>query len=543
MLIKRIRLLSIGLAAAVTVLPLTIAIPTAAADPAAGTVQQIGPGQFILDDQSFEFAETDVTEGAIGRRHTVTAVAGTLARPESVPSARADLAVFGPGWSAEFLGGATSRSLSVHGDSIVVTEVGLPGSIQYDLKSSAALPMGGGVRKFEAADGGKLTETTRWDSALGALHTTITETPAMDLGAPADGDDSFVKPDGTVAAAADISLTYTWARVTSDAASWRVTGVGNTAHGTATVGYDRLGRVATVTEPAAGETPQSVLTFAYATATTATSAGFGDYAGRVKEISLATGSNAPEVVARYAYDTAGYLRTVTAPSVSLQATYAYDTVGRVSTLSSLSKGGWDLNYAGDSAAPTATPTGPGSLPDAPDSPDSPPSGAPSLADPGAIAPPSTEFQPDGSVSAQAYPSYCSSAATWLWYTKSGCSAWVAHYGWRKPYWRQLPTRRWVVGVLFDHCTRAPDRPAGFDFVAACDMHDYGYGLIGNTYKLYRYYLDRWHKSPVDDLFYVTLRDWTCSAYGARRAYCRAIAWVYRGAVRFGNPKNGAYATR
>ncbi|MFD9950227.1 phospholipase A2 [Nonomuraea sp. NPDC059023] len=468
---------------------------------------------------------------------------GTLAKPESVPFTRTDLAVFGPGWAAEFLGGTTSRSLSVHGDFIVVSEVGLPGSTRYDLKSSAALPMGGGVREFEAVDGAKLSEGTRWDDALGALRTTIIETPAMDLGARAHGDDSFAKPDGTVADAADLNLTFTWAQVTSDAASWRVTGVGNKTHGTATVGYDGHGRVATVTEPAAGQTPKSVLTFSYAAATTATAAGFGDYAGRVKQISLATGSGATQVVAKYTFDTAGYLRTVTDPGVSAQATYAYDAMGRVSTLSSVSKGAWDLRYVGGSAAPTATSTGDGGLPNVPDSPDSPPAGAPSLADPDATAPPAAEFRPADDVSVLAYPSYCSTATTWLYYTKGGCSAWAAHYGWRKPYWRELPTRRRVVGVVYDHCTRAPDRPSGFNFVAACDMHDYGYGLIGNRYKLYRYYLDSWHKRSVDDVFHVTLRDWTCPAYGQRRAYCGRVAWVYRAAVRFGNPKNGADATR
>ncbi|MFG1682672.1 phospholipase A2 [Nonomuraea sp. NPDC049269] len=519
---------------AATILPILAAVPATAdvAEPESG-VQQIGPGQYFPDSKIFEVSETDVAAGAIGRRHRVAAVDGGLARPEAVN--RTDLAVFGPGWQAEFLGGTTSRSLSVQGDTITVAEQDLSRSIRYDLKSSVSFPAGGGVRKFEAADGSKLSETTRWDAAAGAMRSTVAETPALDLGAPADG---------TATSSADYALTYTWAQVNAaDPASWRVTSVGDIAYGTSSVSYDPQGRVASVTEPAAGESPQSVLTFTYATATTATSGTFGDFAGRVKEVSLATGSDTPQVVARYGFDAGGYLRTVTDPGVGERAGYAYDASGRVSVVSSERKGAWELSYAGSSAAPAATSTGPGGFPDAPDSASStqPPPGAPSLADPSATGPPTAEFPPGGIDGTQSYPRQCSFAAAWLWYTRSGCSAWAAHYGWHKPYWRQLPTRRWVVGILHDQCT-APtgSRPGGFDFRSACDMHDYGYGLIGNTYRNYSYYLDRSRKNDVDDVFYVTLRDLTCTAYGSVRAsICRIWAWIYRVGVRFGNPRNGA----
>ncbi|GAA0939354.1 phospholipase A2 [Nonomuraea longicatena] len=519
----------------------TATTATTTADPT--PVQQIGPGQYFADTRVFEVSESDVAAGAIGRRHKVAAVDGGLARPESVPAARTDLAVFGPGWQAEFLGGTTSRALNVQGNEVVVTELGLSGSTRYELKSSVDFPSGGGIRKYEATDGSKLSETTRWDTTAGAMKTTITEVPAMDLGTPAAGDDGFVNADGSATSAADLNLTYTWSQLGS--ASWRVTDVANRAHGAAAVRYDPQGRVASVTESAAGDTPESVLTFQYATSTTATAATFGDFQGRIKQISLATGTDPAQVVARYGFDTAGYLRTATDPTDDGQAGYAYDATGRVTTLSSERKGAWDLSYSGSSASPTATSTGPGGLPDAPDPASStrPPAGAPSLADPNTTGPPTGEFPPEGIDPGQAYPRHCWYAASWLWYTRAGCAAWTAHYGWRKPYWRQLPTGRWVVGILYDHCTSAPDRPGGFNFIPACDMHDYGYGLIGNTYKGYRFYLDRHRKVDVDDVFYVTLRDWTCSAYSWwRRGTCRNIAWVYRKAVRFGNPRNGANAT-
>ena len=73
---------------------------------------------------------------------------------------------------------------------------------------------------------------------------------------------------------------------------------------------------------------------------------------------------------------------------------------------------------------------------------------------------------------------------------------------------------------------------------------YGYGVIGNTYKHYKYYLDRSRKADVDGRFYITMRDKVCGGYFVLfRATCRRIALVYWGFVRVkGNPKNGANAT-
>ncbi|WP_189999953.1 hypothetical protein [Streptomyces rubradiris] len=56
------------------------------------------------------------------------------------------------------------------------------------------------------------------------------------------------------------------------------------------------------------------------------------------------------------------------------------------------------------------------------------------------------------------------------------------------------------------------RPGGFNFRAACDTHDYGYGLIGNTYKGYKYHLDRSKKSNTDNAFCTTMKTHSCKAY-------------------------------
>ncbi|MEU7837312.1 S8 family serine peptidase [Nonomuraea sp. NPDC049129] len=92
----------------------------------------------------------------------MAAIDGSLAQPKAVPASRADLSVFGPGWQAEFLGGMTGRKLEVLSDAVQVTELDSGEKTRYALKSSVSFPDGGGVRRYEAEGGAKLTETTRW---------------------------------------------------------------------------------------------------------------------------------------------------------------------------------------------------------------------------------------------------------------------------------------------------------------------------------------------------------------------------------------------
>ncbi|GIH99870.1 phospholipase A2 [Planobispora takensis] len=536
--------------AAIAVAFLPLIFPTASASASARTtedpdpvpVQQVGPGQYLSDTGVFKISETDVSAGLIGRKHGVIAVDGGLARPQSAPPARPDLSVFGPGWQAEFLGGTINRKLEVQSGAVLVTDLAEGESVRYELRSSVSFPGGGGVQRYEAPDGSKVTETTRWDSAAGAMRTSISETVATKLGDQQleEGDDAFTDADGAPLSSAALNLTYSWTRLDGlqSADTWRVTGLGNTAHGTSSVGYDAQGRVSTIREPAAGDVPEELLTVHYATATTATAAAFGDYAGRLKEITITSGATAPQTVARYGYDPSGLLRTMINPSTdaSPQATYAYDAVGRLSSVDSRDLGGWQLSFAAGSAVPTATSTDPGR----------PVPGGPIQGyDPDTTGPAPGEFLPGDVSGVQANPRTCYYAYTWLWYTRAECySAWVAHYGWRKPAWKQLPTRAWVVGIKHDHCTSAPDKPSGFDFRSACDMHDYGYGLIGNVYRHYIRWLDIGRKLDVDSLFHVTLRDYTCPAYSKiKRPLCRSYAYTYWKAVKArGNPRNGANAT-
>ncbi|MEV4016922.1 phospholipase A2 [Nonomuraea angiospora] len=511
----------------------------ALADPPPANVQELGPGQYSSDTKTFRLTELDVSAGAISRKHGVALTAGDLARPQSAPATRPELGVFGPGWQAEFAGGEINRKLENQNGTIVVTELDEGTSTSFALKSSVSFPDGGGIQTYEAGDGSKITETTKWDAVIGAMRTTTTETFVTDLGPLDPGDEPLTNTDGTPVSATDLQLTYTWSRPAGapSADPWRVTSVGTVAFGKSTITYDAQGRVSAVKEPARGQSPETVTRFAYATTTTATGTSTGDYAGRLKEVTVAYGTDAPRTEASYAYDPNGLLRTVTDPSVgAVQGTYTYDPVGRLSSIESVSNGGWQLTFPAGAAAPQVAATGT----DLPAN-GGPTEGAAGLDDPDATEPPAGDFLPDGVDPPQSYPKKCDTAKTWMWYTKSGCSAWAYHGGsWKKPDWKRTASGFKVRGIVHDHCTKpGPDRPAGFDFRPACDSHDYGYGLMTNQKKKYKYYLDRtvWRKLDVDTRFYITLKDKVCGGYFFLvRGTCRKIAAVYYAAVvGFGMP--------
>ncbi|GGQ34879.1 phospholipase A2 [Streptosporangium pseudovulgare] len=507
------------------------------AEPPPAEVQEVGPGQYSADTKTFKLTELDVSNGLIMRKHGVTVLDSGLAQPQSAPASRPEAGVFGPGWHAEFAGGQINRKLEAQNGAIVVTDLeeGVP--TRYALKSSLSLPNGGGIQTYQSADGSKVTETTKWDAAAGALRTTMTETIPLDEATRQADDATWTNPDGSPVSADDLTTTYTWQRQSGlpAADNWRVTGVGTAAYGTRTVGYDSQGRVSSVREPAGVQSPEALLTFKYATATTATGTSFGDYAGRIKEIAVALGAEAPQTQARYAYDEGGLLRAVTDPSVAAtQATYAYDAAGRLASIDSATNGAWRLSFPAGATAPVASAT------DAGRPVSGEPAEGPAGADGSAATEPSAgDFLPDGVDPPQSYPSKCNTAKTWMWYTKSGCTAFAYHHGWKWPGWKRTASGFKVRGIYHDHCTSPTgSRPGGFDFRPACDSHDYGYGLITNKKMKYKYYLDRNRKADVDAMFFGTMYDKVCGGYFIiTRPTCRGIAIIYYDAVRrFGNPQ-------
>ncbi|MGW1886143.1 phospholipase A2 [Streptomyces sp. NPDC001970] len=486
-----------------------------------GTIQQIGPGSYQSASNSFEFAETDVPTGLMGRSHSVVGQLQGISQAQDAPTNRSDLGVFGPSWEAEFLGGQLNRKLTPGSGSITTTDLTANESIRYDLTDSIAGPNGGSVNTYTSADGSKLVETIKWDDLAGVLKTTVVETLNIDLTTPVEGDDVPVDALGNPIPAADLKPSYTYKQVGGGGDNWRVTAAGNAAYKQTTVSYDSIGRVSTINEPASPETPADSVKVNYATTTTASGETLGDVTGRVKDITLTSGQTV-QTVARYSYDGSGLLRKVTNPNEGADlSTYTYDTNKRVATVATpVSQ--WDLNYVGDAAAPNAVqtvgttpnPNDPINLPPAPDE-------SPTVAD---------------------NPWYCDHAMRWTWWQGPDCVTSVAHYGWRNPSWRQAPNGRWIMGIHYDHCTSSPDKPFGYDFRAACDAHDYTYGVIGNWYKNYfrQMYPDK--KWTSDAEFYSLLRNQTCPRY-ATRLWCYATAWGYHNAVRWGgNPRNGANAT-
>jgi hypothetical protein len=518
--------------------------PATAAEPptpplATGVVTPVGPGIYTSASGTYRIAENDVPAGLMGRSHAVTAQTGGVAQAQDAPTNRADLGVFGPSWEAEFVGGQLNRKLTPGSGQISITDLDTAETARYDLTDSLAGPNGGSVNIYKASDGSVVAENIAWDDLTGELKTTVTETLNIDLTAASagPGDDAPQDSLGNPIPGADLKPSYTWKKVSGAGDPWRVTAVGSKAFKPTTISYDASGRVSTVKEPQRGDSPAQSLKVDYATATTATATTTGDVNGQVKDITLTVGADVT-TLARYSYDASRLLRKVDNPAAGTDLNaYTYDSSNRVSSVTTEEGAKWDLTFAGDAAEPSATETT-GTVP----APNSTMEGAPSITEPDGVTPAASDFTGSEITTPQAYPSYCNTAASWMWYWYRGCATKVAHYGWHNPYWRQTPTGAWVVGIYHDHCTWSLDKPRGWDFRPACDSHDYGYGTIGNSYKGYRYYLDRYKGLQVDVTFYRQLYYYTCPAYSWKSA-CRSTAYAYYTAVLYnGYPKKGADAT-
>ncbi|MEV6871634.1 phospholipase A2 [Amycolatopsis sp. NPDC051128] len=337
-----------------------------------------------------------------------------------------------------------------------------------------------------------------------------------------DGSTVVKNPDGTFTehSSAETGTTRTWTAAGDD---YLVSGVRDADGGTTVVTYDAQGRVRVIASPTVpqdacvppGSPACGTATFNYATTTTATRTQFGDVAGQLKDISYdPAGDPAPTTVVGYAYDAAARLRQVKdlrqvdGEPISTSS-YSYDAAGNITQLTTPADGTWNLTYSA-----------PGRM-----------TGASKAA------------------TLMALPAHCKYASQYLWGT-DGCWAGPVpmEYGGPKlqPRWKRTPGNKAVVGVNNDNCTSPTgSRPSGFDFRVACDMHDYGYGII---YLKTREW-DKSKKSAVDSVFYTTLRDYTCNAYSnayiprvtwTRRSLCRDWAWKYYQGVKYGGGHSMLY---
>lgn len=76
----------------------------------------------------------------------------------------------------------------------------------------------------------------------------------------------------------------------------------------------------------------------------------------------------------------------------------------------------------------------------------------------------------------------------------------------------------------DGCTSSPDNPLGFNFIPACNRHDFGY----HNYRKQNRFTES-GKKTIDDNFKTDMY-YQCSSY-TLSGVCRALADVYHAAVR------------
>ncbi|MFI6768321.1 phospholipase [Streptomyces sp. NPDC050355] len=83
----------------------------------------------------------------------------------------------------------------------------------------------------------------------------------------------------------------------------------------------------------------------------------------------------------------------------------------------------------------------------------------------------------------------------------------------------------VLDYSSDGCSSSPDKPSGFNFLPACQRHDFGY----RNFKKQHMFTKR-NKGIIDTKLLADMND-VCNKYGAaKRNACKAIAFQYYTAV-------------
>jgi RHS repeat-associated protein len=297
----------------------------------------VGPGSVNLLTGALTVSGTDVSVDSYGSDLTVARSYNTRRSAETDSAG-----MFGPGWTSGVLVEAASAEytqLDVAGSLI---QVGLPDgeAIGFSKRNATTFIPERGFEDLKLAytsspDSYKLTDAD-------GNATTFTKV----TGAPA----SRYFPTKVTVPGSDQNTTISWEKVT----------IG---------GVDRVRPTQLLAPAPTGVSCDSLvqgcraLTFTYATATTATGTNanqWADYVGQVKEISftawdpdLATPAMRTIVMARYAYDNSGKLRSVWDPRLDWtdgsgshhqQDTYAYDADGILTTITPHAQEPWTLTY-------------------------------------------------------------------------------------------------------------------------------------------------------------------------------------------------------
>ncbi|WP_169982172.1 DNRLRE domain-containing protein [Microbispora sp. H10836] len=270
----------------------------------------LGPGavSLLTGDYSLHAGDVSADDLAVSRGHTTLAPAAS--------------GVFGRGWTASFPAGASSVAGMTFTDHSADGYVLLKGS-----------------------DGSELAYVAQSDGSF------------KGTGDNADGS-KFLKDSATQFTHVDSAGVRTV--FTSANGVWGVTSIDEPgSDNTTTYSRDGQGRATRMLAPVPAGVDCSAtlvagcraLNITYASATTATgvASGWGDYSGQVKSISFTafdpvSSAMKTTVMATYAYDSTGHLRTVTDPRSGLATTYYYTGDGRVSQLTPPGLAAWTFAY-------------------------------------------------------------------------------------------------------------------------------------------------------------------------------------------------------
>ena len=296
-----------------------------------------GPGSVNLLTGNLTLSDTDVSVDSYGSDLTVSRTFNTR-RATETDSAN----MFGPGWVS---------GVVVDDASSDYTQIDVTGSLVQ-----VGLPDGDSIGFLK-----RNATTFVPEPGLEDLKLTYTSSPDSYKLADADGNSTtFTKVTGAPASRYFPTAITTPGSNQTSTVSWEKVTVG---------GADRVRPTRLLAPIPAGVTCTTLakgcraLTFTYATATTATgttAATWGDYTGRVKDISftawdpdLATPAMRTVVMARYSYDNAGRLRASWDPRLdwtdgtgahSQQDTYDYNSDGIPTTITPNAQVPWTLTY-------------------------------------------------------------------------------------------------------------------------------------------------------------------------------------------------------
>lgn len=298
------------------------------ADSAAAT--EVGPGHLNLLTGDFTLTGTEESHFGLSASRTAKSRQPTAGAQEG------QVAIFGEEWTSG-----------------VVAEVTSAGYTHIRRTSDTSLDV-------VTDDGSSVYFTAKADDADGWVPEPGGESLTL-TGTFTDGF-TLTDTDGAVS---------TFAKVAAGAETWQITssGLSGVENSTTDIAFEAVtvdgkvlarpkllvaagGAIETSTCATAPSTRGCrVLEFAYADTTSATGSAFGDYAGRVKGLTLwstETGDTAAtaRTIQSYAYDTSGRLREAWNPLITpaLKTSYAYDSTGRITSLTPPGELPWTLGY-------------------------------------------------------------------------------------------------------------------------------------------------------------------------------------------------------